>query len=344
MSERRQQIGIAGWGAVSSAGWGAHTLLKRVISESPPAPVESRRTSKARPYLSRPVPKPTERFPFLRNARLRRCSPATRFAVAAALEALGEQRATAVSTSDYRLGIVFVFMNGCVNYSNRFYGEVLADPALASPILFPETVFNAPASHLAALLGSELLAYTLVGDAAQFLPAVETGIQWLGAGQADGVLVVGCEELDWLSAEAAAMFSSEAIVSEGAGALLLEAGQGNEHPIIHRITDAYTFAGGQNAMEAAGAVRAALPASLGNAVHLSGARDIERLDHAENMAWNDWPGPHIAPATWLGDAMGAGHALQCVLSAALIADGRYDHVLISHSGGNQQAVGAWMGR
>jgi len=34
------------------------------------------------------------------------------------------------------------------------YDETLRDPTTASPLFFPETVFNAPASHIAALLGT----------------------------------------------------------------------------------------------------------------------------------------------------------------------------------------------
>ena len=40
-----------------------------------------------------------------------------------------------------------------IRYSERFFGEVLENPATASPMLFPETVMNAPASHMAAYLG-----------------------------------------------------------------------------------------------------------------------------------------------------------------------------------------------
>src|SRR3712207_7831863 len=39
--------------------------------------------------------------------------------------------------------------NGGVIYTKRFYHEVVESGAeAASPLLFPETVFNAPASHL----------------------------------------------------------------------------------------------------------------------------------------------------------------------------------------------------
>ena len=57
--------------------------------------------------------------------------------------------------------------------------------------LATETVFNAPASHLAAMLESRGPAYTLIGDSAQFLGGMDLGIEWLLDNQVDGVLVVG---------------------------------------------------------------------------------------------------------------------------------------------------------
>ena len=64
------------------------------------------------------------------------------------------RRCRSVQSGALRLGIVACTMAGSVAYSRRFYEEVLREPATASPLVFPETVFNAPASHLAAYLGT----------------------------------------------------------------------------------------------------------------------------------------------------------------------------------------------
>jgi 3-oxoacyl-(acyl-carrier-protein) synthase len=77
--------------------------------------------------------------------------------------------------------VVCVF-SGCVNYSSRFYSETLKDPATASPLVFPETVFNAPASHLSAFLGNSAINYTLVGDSGTFLIGLAMAAQWLSDG------------------------------------------------------------------------------------------------------------------------------------------------------------------
>ncbi len=73
----------------------------------------------------------------------------------------------------------------------------------ASPLLFPETVYNAAASHLAALLGVNGQSYTLVGDSSVGLGAIHFATELLTMQpELDRCLVVGTEEADWLLADA----------------------------------------------------------------------------------------------------------------------------------------------
>ena len=66
-----------------------------------------------------------------------------------------------------RTALIFAISNGGVIYTKRFYHDIVESGAqAASPLFFPETVFNAPASHLAAILGITGASYTLVGDGA----------------------------------------------------------------------------------------------------------------------------------------------------------------------------------
>src|SRR5438034_9986005 len=215
-----ENISVHGIGAVSPAGWGV-LPLRETLAKGEPMPVkELARPGWSRSLRIRPVPPPSPRPNFLAHARLRRTSPITQYAVAAALEALGEDAAR-VSGGSLRLGIVFCVMTGCVNFSRRFYDETLKDPVTASPLVFPETVFNAPASHLAALLGTTAINYTLVGDPGAFLHGLALAGDWLLSGRADGCLVVGAEEKDWLTADAYRLFARRIVLSEGAGALYL---------------------------------------------------------------------------------------------------------------------------
>lgn len=265
----------------------------------------------------------------------------SRYAASAAIEALGNDLVGAREGS-LRLGIVLCVMAGCVNYSRRFYEETLRDPASASPLLFPETVFNAPASHVAALVGATGPNYTLVGDASAFLTGATVAAHWLVEGQADACLVIGAEEMDWLVADAHYRLARPGIVSEGAGALYFSTAPASTEGGVElaRITDAHSFVRGCPRAQAAAAMRAQLPASSENLLLCDGLRDLRKLDEAERSAWTDWRGPRLSPKEVLGDGLAAGSAWQCLVGIdALVRQGRAGCV-VSLVGPNQQAIGA----
>ena len=116
------RIFIRGIGAVSPAGWDVSVLSDAVGRAEPLPKKELPRPGWKKPLQIRSVPLPSPRPSFMTHPRMRRTSPITQFAVAAALEALGED-APAVSNSSLRLGIVLCVMSGCVNYSRRFFDE-----------------------------------------------------------------------------------------------------------------------------------------------------------------------------------------------------------------------------
>jgi hypothetical protein len=232
-------------------------------------------------------------------------------------------------------------MSGCVNYSRRFYDEVLKNPATASPLVFPETVFNAPSSHLAAVIGATGCNYTLVGDPGSFLVGLALGANWLRAGNVDGCLVIGAEELDWLTADAANVFDGRSVVSGGAGALYLRREPVGEWRVeLQCITQPYLFSRRQNRATAARRAREELSV-LGQTEFLVDSRQgISRIDAAEDAAWSDWQGRRLSPKKILGEGLMAGSAWQCVaaVQAAPKQAGRSADVNVV--GCNQQAIAA----
>lgn len=168
------------------------------------------------------------------HPRLRRASAISRFAAGAGLAAIKDARNRGLTIDRDRMAIVFAISNGGVVYTRRFYHEIVESGASsASPILFPETVFNAPASHLAALLGISGQTYTLVGDGSVGLSALNMAEALLNDELLEGCLVVGAEEIDWLLCDAYARWrllrrvsagnkaAGGMVPSEGAGAILL---------------------------------------------------------------------------------------------------------------------------
>jgi 3-oxoacyl-(acyl-carrier-protein) synthase len=171
------------------------------------------------------------------HPRLRRASAISRFAAGAGLDAIACARSVIGKIDTERIALVFGVSNGGVTYTKRFYHDVVASGAQsASPLLFPETVFNAPASHLAAILGIAGASYTLVGDGSVGVLAIKMAADLLENNELDASLVVCAEEADWLLCDAyhkwrllkketpVELFRSPPrgmILSEGAGAVLV---------------------------------------------------------------------------------------------------------------------------
>ena len=332
-----KNVFVHGIGAVSPAGWGVEALRMALDEKSVIALKPVIRPGWKNPLQVRQVPAPPARPSFLAHARLRRSSPITQFGVAAGLEALGENL-HAVGGGQCRLGIVQCVMSGCINYSRRFYEETLRDPSTASPLVFPETVFNAPASHLAALLGTRAINYTLIGDPGTFLQGMALAANWLLNDRVDGCLVIGAEETDWLTADAFRRFQRKMILSNGAGAIFLRTEPG---PIrLSRITDAHPFLQNQSRRCAALKMRAELDGDSAATLLCDSTQGVPRLDSAEVEAWKDWTGIRTSPKTILGEGLMAAAAWQCVFAIDALREKRCAEANVSVVGCNQQAIGA----
>jgi hypothetical protein len=351
---RACQIEVIGVGAVSPAGWGIKPMRDAIESGATLPTTNLTRPGWKRPMRVRGVPAPAA--PNLNHPRLRRASPITRFAVAAALEALGvgEGEPTVVQGN---LGIVLCVMTGCVNYSRRFYDEVLREPVTASPLLFPETVFNAPSSHLASLLGASGINYTLVGDPTSFLVGLAVAADWLANERVDSCLVIGAEELDWIVADSFRLFSRDMVLAEGAGAVHLRRKPGRDsapairhpwyttpHVRLHSITEPQLFLSTQSRHRAARKMRAELPEGAARHLLSDGMQGLQRLDAAEEAVWCTWQGNRISTKRLLGEGLTAAAAWQCVTAIDALQRGKFEAASISVVGCNEQAIGAHFAR
>jgi len=333
------RIFVAGLGAVSPAGWNV-AALRDVLNKGEPLPVQTlERPGWNKPLPVRLVPGPTARPEFLAHPRLRRASPITHYVVGAGLEAAAKLRAK--TDPRLRLGLVVCLQSGCVNYSCRFYDETLKDPATASPLLFPETVYAAPASHLAAVLGNISLANSIVGDPAAFLQGIALGAQWLEENRVDACLVIGAEETNWILADALWHLERPAVLTAGAGALCLCREPAWSTGVeLAAITDAHTYSGRNGRTRAARAMRAQLGNNSSNELLCDGAGTSPHADAMELDAWRDWTGPRLSPKRVLGEGLMAAAAWQCVAACDAVAGERFVAANVSLVGANQQAIGA----
>jgi 3-oxoacyl-(acyl-carrier-protein) synthase len=228
-------LAIAGMGWVTPLGTAIDLVWERLLAGEEASATTISEEFACRSYAVFRVPESALKH--VAHARLRRASAISRFAAAAGLSALESGGLKIDATNAERVALIFAISNGGVIYTKRFYRDIVNTGAeSASPLLFPETVFNAPASHLAAILGITGVTYTLVGDGAVGLAAVKMARELMESEPLDYCLVVGTEEIDWLLCDAYRRWrllrvappiepygkqNGGMILSEGAGAILL---------------------------------------------------------------------------------------------------------------------------
>ena len=330
---------IAGMGWVTPLGSGLEAVWKKLLQGD-----EGNASEIAGPFENksyRAFRVPAEALANLpTHPRLRRADAISRFAVAAGLAALADARSTIDKIDMERTALIFAVSNGGVTYTKRFYHDVVKTGAgSASPLLFPETVFNAPASHLAAVLGLTGASYTLVGDGAIGILAMQMAEDLMANETIDCCLVVGAEEADWVLCDAYhkwrltraeppiepfAKPSRGTVLSEGAGAVLL----GRDGPVtIGKIHPGGNFSERGEARAWATRILIELAAATASAI-ISSANgtfidDAERAAVSENAP----QATVYTPKAALGESVGAGGIWQVMIGALAAITGRLPAVL-----------------
>ena len=340
---------VAGVGCVTPLGSNPAEVWRSVAHGKSVSATEMVNPENGRKYIGAPVPGELTKD-VSRENRLRRSSAISLLAAAAGKAAMLGRALTAEAKT--RLALVFAVSSGGVQYTRRFYEQVVKQGAnAASPMLFPETVYNAPASHLAAMLGVDGATYTVVGDGTVGLQALSFGAQLLCCGDVDHVLVVGAEELDWILLEAHRDWrlttdgkNPGALLAEGAAAVLLtrEGGFG-----AVEVNDGETFflrREAEKAMEVAVRKLAEhgdvdLVVSGGN-----GTWADEMIAAAVKRSFPKCEGPWIMPKRQLGEALGAGALLQVVLAVVGLEQMGGKRGLVASLGWNQQAAATMVER
>lgn len=189
---------LIGMGWVTPLGRDLDVVWRAIQDERAPHPVLASLSfsSKSCPVLRVPEADLVEAEAL---PRLRRSSRISHLAVTAAHDAISRAELTAEQLE--RTALVFATSDGGIAYTRRFYAEVVKSDT-GSPLLFPETVYNAPTSHIAARLGLSGEAITLAGDAASGLAAVRHGCALLASGEVDHCLIVSAQEVDEITCEA----------------------------------------------------------------------------------------------------------------------------------------------
>jgi 3-oxoacyl-(acyl-carrier-protein) synthase len=276
--------------------------------------------------------------------RLRRSSIISHLAVSAAVDAVVTARMTPEVLK--RTALVFASSDGGVIYTRKFFAEIVErGEGAGSPLLFPETVYNAPASHIAARLGLEGEALTLVGDAVVGLYAVQTACELIGAGEAESCIVAAAEELDWITCEAYSRWgliqgsnNSASVFSEGAAAIVLsEKSDGCRISAIHPGSSYSTEADAEKRLET---MLEGLLHGLAVDVFVS-CTPGTRLDLVEQkcIAKHLSGARILTPKSVLGESFACSTLQQIITGILALEKSGGDNALIVTTGSNRQMAG-----
>ena len=267
-----------------------------------------------------------------RQPRVRRSGVISLLGAVAGFDALADAGLKAGSSAAKRIAVIFAICSGGVNYTRRFYHDIVVGGAnTASPLLFPETVYNAPASHVAALLGVNEQSYTLVGDSSVGLSAIHFATQILSMQPAlDRCLVVGTEEAEWLVADAFGSWRMAAkrdefevfgqatgtIFGEAAGAVVI--GHEGDLQITHTLPGQSFFSiRDSQAVTRDLLVKVAAgnqPDFIISSANGTFADDVERLAFNDLFEANSV----YAPKTAIGETLGASAVIGVVLASLVL--------------------------
>lgn len=355
MTASARHIKIAGLGWVTPLGAALDEVWERLCRGDVAEVKVVTNPETGREHCYAPVPPKTVEA-LGRNPRLRRSSAISYFAVAAGLAALQDAGIHLTPEAAARTAIVFAISSGGVIYTRRFYEQIVKQGAnVASPLLFPETVYNAPASHLAAQLGIDGASYTLVNDGTVGLAALRFAEQLLATEDLDHVLVVGSEECDWILCEAYRDWriargpgaTRGALLAEGAAAVVLS----REGRFDLRLHSGFPVFRQREAEAALSRVYEDLVPKGAKPDAVIGSANGTFVDAVEGRALaKRFPDTRVyLPKQILGETLGASALLQVVVGALALqhqalpgkpAGGELESILISTLGFNQQASGA----
>jgi 3-oxoacyl-[acyl-carrier-protein] synthase II len=222
--ENRISVPITGLGSVSSFGPCRGMIAERDSKPRVVHEIPARGIRKA--FLVQPF-RPTDVVPGLKTRRLDRLSV---WCLIAAHLALRDAQIDLEKEDRSRFGVVFGTGYGCVELTEAYLKNVAGvGYGAADPIVFPETLDNSPASHVARVLGLRGPNITLSCRGISGEAALIQGASLLRSGEADRILVLAGDTLnrplyEWY--EAARVLSASCYAERGGPVPLTSGGNG----------------------------------------------------------------------------------------------------------------------
>lgn len=194
MAEVRQSVAVTGLGIVSPIGVGREPFWKALCAGA----------SGIRPFTTADggLPRIAAQLPefdpreFIRSNHLRRADPVSRSIVSAARMGLADAGLADAGLPPERVAVIVGSAFGNARESVQYIERVFTKgPSLASPMMFPNLVLNAPASYVAMEVGCTGANLTVSQGDLSGEQAITLGCDLIRAGRADVVLAGGGDEV-----------------------------------------------------------------------------------------------------------------------------------------------------
>lgn len=303
----KSPILVTGLGTVGAYGSGEESLRRVLMSGEPPASQELDRSAGyhlARASRRGLMVDPALLREWLSPGEARRMSPPSRLAVTASRMAL--RAAGLEGVADERTGVVLATAFGPSSYSEGLLKQILLEgPEAASPILFMESVANAPAAQIAISSKARGPSVTICQREAGALLAVGQAAVDVAAGRVPRALAGAVDEMT---------------------------------PLLHSLLDrfgAVTRNGGPDAQEVARPFdrrRSGFVAAEGATMLVLESAESSRPPLARVLGWGSAFDPTAPPVGWGSGHAGLARALRRSLDRSGIDLASIDRIVAGASG------------
>ena len=194
MADTLQPVVVTGLGIVSPIGIGRDAFWTALCAGTSGIAATATADTTV-PRLAARIPEFAARD-FIRSSHLRRADAVSRSIVSTARMALTDAGLADAAVPPERVGVVVGSHLGNVRESVQYLERLFTKgPALASPMMFPNLVLNAPASYAAMEIGCTGANLTVSQGEVSGEQAIALGCDLIRAGRADVVLAGGGDEL-----------------------------------------------------------------------------------------------------------------------------------------------------
>jgi len=151
---------------------------------------------------------------------LRRMARVSRYAISAIKMAIRDAGGDDIEPGETAL--IVALTHGALNYTCEYHSSIVDSSSVdISPLLFSESVLNAPAGNASIYFGINGPVHTIVGGNTVGLKAIGLAVHILSAGICSRVVVAASEEMNRLSLFCRSRLGESAI-SEGAAAIVVD--------------------------------------------------------------------------------------------------------------------------